>query len=145
MLETEKMLQSVFKEIEMPLVPILSKIERTGALIDTDMLRLQSQHLAKRMMELEKEAHDLAGETFNLGSPKQLGTILFEKLGLPVIQKTPKGAASTAEAVLQELALDYPLPKVLMEYRGLSKLKSTYTDKLPELINHKTGRIHNSL
>ncbi|MGB3620298.1 MAG: DNA polymerase, partial [Ketobacter sp.] len=123
---------------------ILSKVERTGALIAANMLRLQSQHLAKRMMELEKEAHDMAGEEFNLGSPKQLGTILFEKLGLPVIQKTPKGAASTAEAVLQELALDYPLPKVLMEYRGLSKLKSTYTDKLPELINAKTGRIHTS-
>ncbi|MGC1508869.1 DNA polymerase I [Ketobacter sp.] len=144
MLEAEKSLQSVFTDIEMPLAPILSKVERTGALIDANMLRLQSQHLAKRMMELEKEAHDMAGEEFNLGSPKQLGTILFEKLGLPVIQKTPKGAASTAEAVLQELALDYPLPKVLMEYRGLSKLKSTYTDKLPELINAKTGRIHTS-
>lgn len=140
----ETSLKSVFDEIEMPLVPVLSRIERTGALIDADMLRLHSQQLAKRMLELEKEAHDIAGETFNLGSTKQLGEILFNKLGLPVIQKTPKGAPSTAEAVLQELALDYPLPKVLMEYRGLSKLKSTYTDKLPELIDSRTGRIHTS-
>lgn len=140
----EPTLKTVFEEIEMPLVSILSKIERTGALIDADMLRLHSQQLAKRMLELEKEAHDLAGQTFNLGSPKQLGEILFEKLGLPIIQKTPKGAPSTAEPVLQELALEYPLPKVLMEYRGLSKLKSTYTDKLPELIDSRSGRIHTS-
>lgn len=143
-LEAEPSLQSVFNNIEMPLLPVLSKIERTGTLIDADMLRLHSQQLAKRMLELEREAHELAGENFNLGSPKQLGEILFNKLGLPVLQKTPKGAASTAEPVLQELALDYPLPKVLMEYRGLSKLKSTYTDKLPELIDSRTGRIHTS-
>ena len=143
-LEQESSLLSVFNDIEMPLVSILSKIERTGALVDADMLRLHSQQLAKRMLELETEAHELAGQAFNLGSPKQLGEILFEKLGLPVIQKTPKGAPSTAEPVLQELALDYPLPKVLMEYRGLSKLKSTYTDKLPELIDSHTGRIHTS-
>ena len=143
-LEPQKELCKVFHDIEMPLLPILSKIERTGALVNADMLRLHSQQLAKRMLELEKEAHDIAGEPFNLGSPKQLGEILFEKLGLPVIQKTPKGAPSTAEPVLQELALDYPLPKVLMEYRGLSKLKSTYTDKLPELIDSNSGRIHTS-
>lgn len=143
-LEQESSLLSVFNDIEMPLVSILSKIERTGALVDADMLRLHSQQLAKRMLELETEAHELAGQAFNLGSPKQLGEILFEKLGLPVIQKTPKGAPSTAEPVLQELALEYPLPKVLMEYRGLSKLKSTYTDKLPELIDSHTGRIHTS-
>lgn len=143
-LEPQTELCKVFHDIEMPLLPILSKIERTGALVNADMLRLHSQQLAKRMLELEKEAHDIAGEPFNLGSPKQLGEILFEKLGLPVIQKTPKGAPSTAEPVLQELALDYPLPKVLMEYRGLSKLKSTYTDKLPELIDSNSGRIHTS-
>ncbi len=143
-LNQESMLKSVFETIEIPLVPILSKIERTGALIDGDMLRNHSQQLAKRMLTLEQEAHELAGQAFNLSSPKQLGEILFEKLQLPVIQKTPKGAPSTAEAVLQELALDYPLPKVLMEYRGLSKLKSTYTDKLPELVDPTTRRIHTS-
>ena len=143
-LADEGKLQSVFEDIELPLSPILSKIERTGTLVDADMLRLQSQQLAKRMLELEQEAYELAGQNFNLGSPKQLGEILFEKLELPVIQKTPKGAPSTSEAVLQELALEYPLPKVLMEYRGLSKLKSTYTDKLPELIDSNTGRIHTS-
>ena len=143
-LEPEEKLRAVFETIEMPLLPVLSHIERTGTLINANMLRQQSQQLAKRMMELEQEAYDIAGQPFNLGSPKQLGEILFEKLGLPVIQKTPKGQPSTAEPVLQELALDYPLPKVLMEYRGLSKLKSTYTDKLPELINPHTGRIHTS-
>lgn len=143
-LESETTLRSVFETIEMPLLPVLSRIERTGALIDANMLRLQSQQLAKRMLELEQEAYEIAGQPFNLGSPKQLGEILFEKLGLPVIQKTPTGQPSTAEPVLAELALDYPLPKVLMEYRGLSKLKSTYTDKLPELINPRTGRVHTS-
>ena len=137
-------LKSVFENIELPLLPVLSRIERAGALINADMLRHHSQQLAKRMLELEQEAHDLAGEPFNLGSPKQLGEILFEKLQLPVNQKTPKGAPSTSESVLQELALEFPLPKVLMEYRGLSKLKSTYTDKLPELIDSRTGRIHTS-
>ena len=143
-LESETTLRSVFETIEMPLLPVLSRIERTGALIDANMLRLQSQQLAKRMLELEQQAYEIAGQPFNLGSPKQLGEILFEKLGLPVIQKTPTGQPSTAEPVLAELALDYPLPKVLMEYRGLSKLKSTYTDKLPELINPRTGRVHTS-
>lgn len=143
-LQDEEKLRSVFETIEMPLLPVLSRIERTGALIDASMLRLQSQQLAKRMLELEQQAYDIAGQPFNLGSPKQLGEILFEKLGIPVLQKTPTGQPSTAEPVLAELALDYELPKVLMEYRGLSKLKSTYTDKLPELINQRTGRIHTS-
>lgn len=125
-------------------MPIISGIERTGALIDADMLRCQSQSLAVRMQDIEAEAFELAGQPFNLASPKQLGEILYEKLGLPVIKKTPKGAPSTAEPVLQELALEYPLPKILMEYRSMSKLKSTYTDKLPELIHRRTGRIHTS-
>jgi DNA polymerase-1 len=143
-LEQESSLRTVFEEIEMPLLPVLSHIERTGVLIDTNMLRLQSQQLAKRMVELEQQAYDIAGQPFNLGSPKQLGEILFEKLGIPVLQKTPTGQPSTAEPVLAELALEYELPKVLMEYRGLSKLKSTYTDKLPELINARSGRVHTS-
>ena len=137
-------LVSVFEELEIPLISILSKIERTGALIDADMLRLQSQQLAVRMKELEEEAYELADETFNMASPKQLGAILYEKLAIPVLKKTPKGAPSTAEPVLQELALDYPLPKVILEFRSLSKLKSTYTDKLPEIINVTTKRVHTS-
>jgi DNA polymerase-1 len=135
---------SVYTDIEMPLVPILSRVERTGALIDRDMLAKQSAELGQRLKEVEAEVHDLAGGEFNLGSPKQLGEILFEKLELPVIKKTPKGAPSTAEEVLAELALDYPLPKLVLEYRSLSKLKSTYTDKLPEMINPDTGRVHTS-
>lgn len=137
-------LLSVFENIEMPLVPILSQIEENGALIDADLLRLQSQRLAEKMQALQQEAFDIAGETFNLDSPKQLGVILYEKLNIPVIKKTPKGQPSTAEPVLQELAHDYPLPKVILEYRSYSKLKSTYTDKLPELIDCNTGRIHTS-
>ncbi|MFO7551556.1 MAG: DNA polymerase I [Haliea sp.] len=135
---------SVYTDIELPLVPVLSRIERTGALLSTELLRLQSGELGKRLQQLEAEAHDLAGQAFNLGSPKQLGEILFDKLELPVLRKTPKGAPSTAEEVLAELALDYPLPRVLLEYRGLSKLKSTYTDKLPDMVNPVTGRIHTS-
>jgi len=126
------------------LVPVLSRIERNGALVSRDLLNKQSAELGTRLQQLEKEAHELAGEAFNLSSPKQLGHILFDKLELPVIKKTPKGAASTAEEVLAELALDYPLPRILMEYRGLSKLKSTYTDKLPQMISEVTGRIHTS-
>jgi DNA polymerase-1 len=137
-------LTKVFEDIELPLLPILSDIERNGALVDKKQLGEQSLELGKRLQELEQQAFDIAGEEFNLGSTKQLGTILFEKLELPVIKKTPKGAPSTAEEVLQELALDYPLPKVLIEYRGLSKLKSTYTDKLPQMINATSGRIHTS-
>lgn len=143
-LQAEGRLINVFDEIEMPLLPILSKIERTGALIDSKLLGEQSLEIAQRLDELEKHAFDLAGEEFNLGSTKQLGQILFEKLGLPVIKKTPKGAPSTAEEVLQELALDYPLPKLLIEYRTLAKLKSTYTDKLPKMVNPVTGRVHTS-
>lgn len=143
-LQAIESLTSVFKSIELPLVPVLSRIERNGALVSRDLLAKQSAELGLRLQQLEKDAHDLAGEAFNLSSPKQLGKILFEKLELPVIKKTPKGAASTAEEVLAELALDYPLPKLLMEFRGLSKLKSTYTDKLPLMISEVTGRIHTS-
>jgi DNA polymerase-1 len=143
-LEAEPGLAAVFRDIELPLVPVLSRMERHGALISRDLLAAQSAELGKRMEALKQQAWDLAGQEFNLGSPKQLGEILFEKLELPVLKKTPKGAPSTAEEVLTELALDYPLPKVLMEYRSLSKLKSTYTDKLPEMINPHTGRVHTS-
>lgn len=137
-------LEKVLTEIEIPLLSVLSRIERQGALIDVEQLRQQSSELGERLAQLEEEAFDLAGEKFNLGSPKQLGVILFEKLNLPVIKKTPKGAPSTAEDVLQELALDYPLPKLLMEYRGLSKLKTTYTDKLPLMVDPDSGRVHTS-
>lgn len=143
-MEQEPSLRQIFEEIEMPLLPVLSRIERIGALLDRDRLAQQSRELGARIGELEAKAHELAGEAFNLSSPKQLGTILFEKLGLPVMQKTAKGAPSTKEEVLQELALDYPLPKVLLEHRSLIKLKSTYTDKLPTLINPHTGRVHTS-
>lgn len=143
-LEKETGLKGVFTEIEMPLVPILSQIERHGVLIDTAMLKKQSKTLAKRMIEIEQQAHKEAGEEFNLGSPKQIQAIFYDKLGLPILQKTPKGAPSTAEPVLQELALDYELPRLILEHRSLSKLKSTYTDKLPEQINQDTGRVHTS-
>ena len=137
-------LAKVFTDIELPLVPVLSRIERAGALVDDTLLFQQSQELALRIAELEREAWDLAGQEFNLASPKQLGEILFTKLEIPVLKKTAKGAPSTKEEVLQELALDYPLPKVLIEHRGLAKLKSTYTDKLPVMINRATKRIHTS-
>ena len=137
-------LQTVYQTIELPLAPILQRIERNGALLSRDMLQQQSAVLGGRLVELERDAHELAGRPFNLGSTKQLGEILFDELKLPIIKKTPKGSPSTAEDVLAELALDYPLPKVLLEYRGLAKLKSTYTDKLPLLINARTGRIHTS-
>ncbi|AFU99502.1 DNA polymerase I [Simiduia agarivorans] len=143
-LEAAPSLKSVFEFIELPLLPVLSAVERTGALVDAKRLGEQSVELGERLVTLEREAFELAGQPFNLSSPKQLGEILFDKLGLPVIKKTPKGAPSTAEEVLQELALDYPLPNILMEYRGLAKLKSTYTDKLPQMINPRTGRIHTS-
>ena len=143
-LAAEPELQSVFTDIEMPLVPILAEMEYTGVKIDSKLLAIQSDEIAKRLKELELTAYELAGEPFNLSSPKQLGEILFTKLALPILKKTPKGAPSTAEEVLQELALDYPLPKLLMEYRGLSKLKSTYTDKLPLMVNQHSGRIHTS-
>ena len=137
-------LLDVYRDIEMPLVPVLSRIERQGALVSRELLNQQSHELGLRIDELEKQAHELAGQSFNLGSPKQLGEVLFEKLELPVIKKTPKGAPSTAEEVLVELALDYPLPKLLLEHRSLRKLKSTYTDKLPEMIDPDSGRIHTS-
>jgi DNA polymerase-1 len=137
-------LRNVYVDIEQPLVPILLDMEETGVLIDRKMLATQSGELAKRMMELEKEAHELAGGPFNLGSPKQLQEILFQKLELPVIRKTPKGQPSTAEDVLVELANDYDLPRVIIEYRSVSKLKSTYTDKLPLQIAESTGRVHTS-
>jgi DNA polymerase-1 len=135
---------SVFTDIEIPLLPVLARMEQHGVLIDCDMLAEQSQSIGTRLAELEIEAHNLAGKSFNLSSPKQLQVILFEELKIPVIKKTPKGAPSTAEEVLQELALDYPLPKVILENRGLSKLKSTYTDKLPLLVGPKTNRVHTS-
>ena len=141
--QTASML-SVFTEIEMPLLPVLARMEQTGVLIDSDILADQSFSLGQRLDELEIEAHNLAGKSFNLASPKQLQQILFEELKIPVIKKTPKGAPSTAEEVLQELALDYPLPKIILENRGLSKLKSTYTDKLPLMVSEKTGRLHTS-
>ncbi|WP_336334983.1 DNA polymerase I [Pseudomonas putida] len=137
--------QPVLMDIEMPLVPVLAKIERQGALVDAALLQVQSGELGVKMAELEQRAYELAGEEFNLGSPKQLGAILYDKLGMPVLSKTAKGQPSTAEAVLDELAEQgYPLPEVLMQYRSLSKLKSTYTDKLPGQINPRTGRIHTS-
>ncbi|PKF77383.1 DNA polymerase I [Vibrio sp. vnigr-6D03] len=143
-LEQDEKLNHIYKDIEMPLVPVLSRIERTGVIIDDMLLGAQSQEIAVRLDELEQKAYELAGDKFNLSSPKQLQAILFEKMGLPVLKKTPSGAPSTNEEVLQDLALDYPLPKVILEYRGLAKLKSTYTDKLPKMINPTTGRVHTS-
>jgi DNA polymerase I len=138
----EKTLEYVYREIELPTSRVLRKMERTGVLIDAEKLRLQSSEIATRLIQLESEAYVLAGGEFNLGSPKQIGQIFFEKLELPVVKKTPSGAPSTDEEVLQKLAEDYPLPKILLEHRGLSKLKSTYTDKLPRMVNANTGRVH---
>ncbi|OXI36629.1 DNA polymerase I [Burkholderia aenigmatica] len=132
----------VYREIEMPVSLVLRKMERTGVLIDDARLQAQSTEIATRLIELEAQAYELAGGEFNLGSPKQIGQIFFEKLQLPVVKKTPSGAPSTDEEVLQKLAEDYPLPKLLLEHRGLSKLKSTYTDKLPRMVNPSTGRVH---
>ncbi|MFP4610446.1 MAG: DNA polymerase I [Thiohalophilus sp.] len=144
-LEAIPSLAKVFREIEMPLMPVLSRMERRGVKLDVAMLNKQSKQLAKRLKELEQAAHESAGEPFNLGSPKQLQAILFEKQGLPVVSKTAKGQPSTAESVLQELAdQGYELPQRVLQWRGLSKLKSTYTDKLPEMINPDTGRVHTS-
>ena len=137
-------LAGVYHEIEIPLVPVLSDMERRGVYVDKHMLLEQSAELDQRMAEIESRAHDEAGESFNIGSPKQIQAILFDKLGLPVLQKTPKGQPSTAESVLQELAHDYELPQLILDHRGLSKLKSTYTDKLPQQINPDTGRVHTS-
>jgi DNA polymerase-1 len=138
----EKTLEYVYRGIELPTSRVLRKMERTGVLIDAEKLRQQSSEIATRLIQLESEAYVLAGGEFNLGSPKQIGQIFFEKLELPVVKKTPSGAPSTDEEVLQKLAEDYPLPKILLEHRGLSKLKSTYTDKLPRMVNATTGRVH---
>lgn len=137
-------MEKLFNEIELPLITVLSRMEHNGVLVDATMLQQQSHELAQKLLVLEQEAHRLAGQPFNLGSPKQIQEIFYDKLGLPILQKTPTGQPSTAEAVLQELALDYPLPSVILEHRGLSKLKSTYTDKLPQQIHPKTGRVHTS-
>ena len=143
-LEKSKDQLSVFNEIEMPLMPVLTRMEQQGVLIDSDLLNEQSAEIGQRLAELENEAHNIAGRSFNLSSPKQLQEILFDELKIPVIKKTPKGAPSTAEEVLQELALDYPLPKLILEHRSLAKLKSTYTDKLPLMVSAKTDRVHTS-
>ena len=143
-LAAEPRLKQLFEEIEMPLVPVLARVEANGVRIDTEMLRRQSGELARAIAEIEKRAHLLAGEPFNIASPKQIQEILYGKLGLPVLRKTPKGAPSTAEGVLEELAVEYELPRLILEHRGLAKLKSTYTDKLPELVNPRTGRLHTS-
>jgi DNA polymerase I len=137
-------LEFIYQQVEMPSMLVLQRMERNGVLIDSHMLNRQSNEIGLRLMELEKQAFELAGQPFNLGSPKQLQEILFGKLGIKPLKKTPSGVPSTDEDVLQELALDYPLPKVLLEYRGLAKLKSTYTDKLPKMINAQTGRVHTS-
>ena len=141
-IEASERLRHIYRNIEMPTLQVLYDMERHGVLLDRDRLRAQSQQLAEQLMELERQAHELAGQPFNLGSPKQLGEILFERLGLPVVKKTPAGKPSTDESVLEKLALDYPLPKVLLQWRGLAKLKSTYTDKLPEMADPQTGRVH---
>ncbi len=143
-LEAIPALARVFHEIEMPLISVLSKMERNGVLVDRQMLKEQSRELAERMLEIEARAHEEAGGPFNLSSPKQIQEILFEKQGLPVLERTPKGQPSTAESVLEQLADQYPLPRLILEHRGMAKLKSTYTDKLPELINPDTGRVHTS-
>ncbi|MGY5740815.1 DNA polymerase I [Vibrio antiquarius] len=143
-IEQDESLKTVYEEIEMPLVPVLSRIERSGVFIDEMKLSAQSVEISARLDELEKKAYEIAEQEFNMNSPKQLQAILFEKMGLPVVKKTPSGTPSTNEEVLQELALDYPLPKLILEYRGLAKLKSTYTDKLPRMINPTTGRVHTS-
>ncbi|WP_031434409.1 DNA polymerase I [Methylomarinum vadi] len=137
-------LEQLYREVEIPLVPVLSRMERNGVLIDNAMLAQQSLELANHIAAIEQHAHELAGQSFNLGSPKQIQEILYDKLQLPVLKKTPKGQPSTNESVLQELAADYPLPKLLLDFRGMSKLKSTYTDKLPQQINPRTGRVHTS-
>ncbi len=143
-LQQEPTLLKLYTDIEMPLVNVLQHIESNGVLIDTAMLAQQSLELSSQLISLEQHAHDLAGQTFNLGSPKQIQEILYDKQKLPVLKKTPTGQPSTDESVLQELALEYPLPKVILDYRSLSKLKSTYTDKLPQQVNDKTGRVHTS-
>ncbi len=143
-LEEHIQLKQVYNNIEIPLLTVLARIERNGVVIDSDMLMQQAHDLTRRMQEIEIEAHNLAGETFNISSPKQIQTILYEKMELPILAKTPKGQPSTAESVLQELAEDYKLPQLILDYRSMSKLCSTYTDKLPQMVNPKTGRVHTS-
>ncbi|MGV6988542.1 DNA polymerase I [Testudinibacter sp. P80/BLE/0925] len=143
-LQAEPTLVELFQQLEMPLLSVLSRIERNGVLLDSDLLLQQSGEIANRLLQLEQQAHELAGEPFNLASTKQLQAILFDKLGLPVLKKTPKGAPSTNEEVLEELAYEHALPKLLVEHRGLSKLKSTYTDKLPLMVDKHSGRVHTS-
>jgi DNA polymerase-1 len=144
LLSAEDGLKEVYEKLEIPLISVLSRIERSGVLIDADMLKKQSAELSARMIKIENDAQHLAGEDFNISSPKQIQNILYEKLGLPILSKTPKGQPSTAESVLQELSQEHELPRLILEYRTMSKLKSTYTDKLPEQINEQTGRIHTS-
>ena len=141
-IEHDEKLLRIYRQIELPTAVVLQKIERNGVLINKDLLAIQSHEIGVRLLELEQKAYELAEQPFNLNSPKQLGEIFFTKLGLPVVKKTPSGAPSTDEEVLQKLAENYPLPKVLLEYRGLAKLKSTYTDKLPKMVNASTGRVH---
>jgi DNA polymerase-1 len=137
-------LDRLYREIEMRLVPVLFAMERHGVLLDAALLAQHSHELGTRMVEIERQAHDVAGQPFNINSPKQIQEILFERQKLPVVKKTPSGAASTDEEVLAQLALDYPLPKLILDYRQFSKLKSTYTDKLPRMVNPRTGRVHTS-
>ncbi|OGT90273.1 MAG: DNA polymerase I [Gammaproteobacteria bacterium RIFOXYA12_FULL_61_12] len=144
MLEPEKALSTLYSELELPLASVLSRMERIGVRIDAPMLQAQSHLLARRMIDLEQRAYSLAGHPFNLGSPKQIAQVFFEEMGLKPVSHTPTGAPSTAESVLEELALGHELPRVLLEHRGLSKLKSTYTDKLPQMVNPVTGRVHTS-
>ena len=143
-LQQNKKLQHVYETLEIPLLSVLSQVERNGVVVDADMLAQQSHELESRLGELELQAHDLAKQTFNIGSPKQIQKVLYEDMQLPILAKTPKGQPSTAESVLQELAQDYDLPRLILDYRSLSKLKSTYTDKLPAQINASTGRVHTS-
>ena len=143
-LKKQKTLQKVLKDIELPLIPVLSDMEQKGTVIDSDILNLQSKNLGQRINGLEEQAFSMAGREFNLSSPKQLQEILFDEMNIPVIEKTPGGQPSTAESVLQELAKQYELPQVILEHRTLSKLKSTYTDRLPEQISEKTGRVHST-
>ncbi len=137
-------MQHVYRDIELPAMHVLYTMERNGVLLDSNLLQIQSHELGVKLIDLEGRAHLAAEQPFNLNSPKQIQEILFDKLKLPVKKKTPSGAPSTDEEVLQELALDYPLPKILLEYRGMAKLKSTYTDKLPKMVNRRTGRVHTS-
>jgi DNA polymerase-1 len=143
-LQQHPALYALYTDMEIPLISVLTRIERNGVLIDTAMLAQQSLELAGHIVAIEQHAHDLAGHTFNLGSPKQIQALLYDQLKLPILKKTPKGQPSTEESVLQELAVNYPLPKLILEHRSLSKLKSTYTDKLPQQVNDKTGRVHTS-